>query len=76
MKKKKRSKPLLVPEAEEKMNELRYEITKKLGYLVINAEDWWSVLTPMQKSEINGIVTKMMVEKAKQDIMMYYYKDK
>ena len=68
-KKKRNNKPILVPEAAEKMHEMRYMIAKQMGYLVVNAEDWWEVLTPRQKSEVNGMVTKIMVEKAKRDII-------
>ncbi|AEO93525.1 gp266 [Bacillus phage G] len=66
---KKKKKQILVPEAEEKMHELRYQIAKRLGYIVVNAEDWWEELTPMQKSEINGHVTKLMIDKAKMEMM-------
>lgn len=69
MTKKKWSKPILVPEAKDTMHEMRYEIAKKLGYIVINADDWWEALTPMQKSQVNGTVTKLMVAKAQMDMM-------
>jgi hypothetical protein len=68
MAKKKYKKPIMVPGAEDKMHEMRYAITKQMGWLVINADDWWEVLTPMQKSQVNGMVTKLMVEKAKRDL--------
>lgn len=69
MAKKKWKKPILVPEAENRMHEMRYEIAKKMGYIVVNADDWWEALTPIQKSQVNGMVTKMMVAKAQMDMM-------
>lgn len=74
MKKKNYKKPIMIPEAESKMYEMRYKIVKKLGYLVVNADDWWEALTPAQKAEVNGIVTKLMVEKAKRDMMQGFFK--
>lgn len=79
MAKKSRSsnKPIMVPEAGGRMYEMRYEIAKKLGYTNLELhENWWDVLTPIQQSEINGVVTKLMIEKAKIDMMkgMFPYK--
>lgn len=72
MTKKKYKKPILVPGAESKMNELRYEITKAKGWLDVSTEDWWGILSPMQRSIVNGEVTKMMVVKAQRDMMQAY----
>lgn len=55
-------------EGQVKMEELRYAIVKELGYLVVNSDNYWDELTQKQKSEVQGIITKMMVEKAKQDM--------
>jgi hypothetical protein len=69
-KRKNYSKGLMVPGAEDTMTDLRLAITKQLGYFdVSNPDSWWDMLAPAQKSEVNGIVTKMMVEKAKRDMI-------
>lgn len=72
MAKKKYKKPILVPGAETKMHEMRYEITKAKGWLDISTEDWWGALSPMQRSIVNGEVTRMMVMKAQMDFMNAY----
>lgn len=70
----KKNKRILVPEAEGRMHELRYQIAKRLGYVVVNSDDWWKELSPKQKSEVNGQVTKMMVEKVKEDMRTGVFK--
>lgn len=76
MKKKKWKKPILIPEAEKKLNQLRYEVAKKLGLIRINEEDWWEALTPMEKSKVNGEVTKLMIANAQIDFMRAYQQNK
>lgn len=58
----------MIPEASGRMQEMRYEIAKKLGYIATESEDWWDSLSRMQQSEVNGIVTKFMIENAKRDM--------
>ena len=43
------------------MHEIRYQIAKRLGYIVVNADDWWAELTLKQQSQVNGQLTKMMI---------------
>lgn len=75
MTKRKSKKGLIVPSAEDKMMELRLAITKRLGYYDVSQPDkWWDVLNPKQKSEVNGLVTKMMIEKAKRDMFQGSFK--
>ncbi|MDF2533850.1 MAG: hypothetical protein K0R18_7 [Bacillales bacterium] len=69
MAKKKYNKPIMIPEASDRLQQLRCEIAKKLGYTITCDENWWDILKPLQQSEINGMVTKMMVQKAKMDMM-------
>lgn len=67
--KRKKNKPIMVPGAQSKMQEMRYEIGKKLGYVNLPYEDdWWNNLTQMQQSEINGHVTKLLIMKAQYDM--------
>lgn len=52
-----------------KMHQIRYEIAKKLGYIDLAfGDNWWDALTNKQKSEIQGIVTKLLVTKAQVDM--------
>lgn len=69
MTKKKWKKPIMVPAASGTMEEMRFEIAKQKGYATVKNMDWWDNLTPMQKSEVNGVVTKLLVIKAQQDFM-------
>lgn len=74
---KKWKKPILVPGAAGKMQELRYQITKQYGWLDVSAGDqWWERLNPKQQSTVNGMVTKMMVAKAQEDMMKAYEQNK
>ena len=52
------------------MHEIRYQIAKRLGYIVVNADDWWAELTLKQQSQVNGQLTKMMIQKAKNDMSL------
>lgn len=80
-KKRKYNKPILVPEAKEKMSLMRFNIAKQLGYIneekiketygeqyLFTDETWWDDLAPMRKSTVNGLVTKLLITKAKEDI--------
>jgi hypothetical protein len=69
VKKKKRKNPILIPEAQERMQEIRFEIAKKLQYVDTYQEDWWEKLNATQKSKINGYVTKLLVSKAQVDMI-------
>ncbi|MNJ90315.1 Small, acid-soluble spore protein, alpha/beta type [compost metagenome] len=64
----KKKQKIMIPEAAEKMQEMRYEIAKKLGFIVADSENWWESLSRMQQSEVNGIVTKFMIENARRDM--------
>ena len=69
-KKKKYNKPIMIPGAQSKMQEMRYEIAKKLRYVDLShGNNWWENLTPMQQSEINGQVTKLLIMKAQYDMI-------
>lgn len=80
-KKKKYNKPILVPEAKEKIALMRFQVAKQLGYIneekikekygeqhLLTDEIWWDDLPPMHKSTVNGHVTKLLVAKAQQDM--------
>jgi len=64
-----RKKKIMVPGAQNKLEQLRFEIAKKLNYISGDEDNWWESMTKAQQSEVNGQVTKMMVMKAQIDMV-------
>lgn len=51
------------------MEELKKMIALRFGFITEQVDDdWWKRLTPMQKSKISGVITKLMIGKAQMDM--------